>query len=398
MLAGCSNWHMLWPEQGFWNPCLALLPRELAEHDLVLSAWEGIDTARVWDSHAHLIGTGDSGSGISINPRMESLLSPGGYARRMFFLNAACAHDSPNDIDRAYVERMLKLIDGLRPGVKLLLFAFESAHSEDGKTDAENTNFYIPNAYTRDVARAHPRHFEWVASIHPYRPDCVQALELAKRDRVRAVKWIPAAMGIDPASPRCDRFYAALARLDIPLVTHSGLERAVISGYSQDLGNPLRLRRALAAGVRVVVAHCASMGTDRDLDRGADGPLVPSFDLFARLMEDARYDGRLYGDISAMPQVNRAGPALVQVIERADWHGRLLNGSDYPLPGVMPLFSVDYLVSLGLIEERAAAPLKAIRAHNPLLFDFVTKRHLRAGGKSLARSVFETRGFFERAV
>src|SRR4029079_2466094 len=100
----------------------------------------------------------------------------------------------------------------------------------------------------------------------------VEALERSQRGRVRAVKWIPAAMGIDPASPRCDRFYAALARLDVPLITHSGLERAGVSGYSQDLGNPLRLRRALAAGVRVVVAHCASMGTDRDLDRGPGGP------------------------------------------------------------------------------------------------------------------------------
>ncbi|HTN27906.1 MAG TPA: amidohydrolase family protein [Burkholderiales bacterium] len=397
-LGGCTTWPMLWPEQGFFNPCLALLPRELAEHELVQSAWDGIDTSRVWDAHAHLIGTGDSGSGITINPRMESLFNPGGYARRMFFLNAACAHESPDQIDRAYVERMLKLVDGLRPGVKLLLFAFESAHGEDGKLDAERTNFYIPDAYARDVARAHPRYFEWVASIHPYRADCVQALEQAKRDRVRAVKWIPAAMGIDPASPRCDRFYGALARLDLPLVTHSGLERAVISGYSQDLGNPLRLRRPLAAGVRVVVAHCASMGTDRDLDRGADGPLVPSFELFARLMEEARYEGRLYGDLSAMPQVNRAGPALARVIERSDWHARLLNGSDYPLPGVMPLFSVDYLVSLGLLAERAAPVLKAIRAHNPLLFDFVLKRTLRSGGKSLARGVFETRGFFERVV
>jgi len=389
---------MLWPEQGLWNPCLELLPRELAEHELVQAAWEGIDPVRVWDSHAHLIGTGDSGSGISINPRMESLLSPGAYARRMFFLNAACAHDSPNQVDRAYVERMLKLVDGLRPGVKLLLFAFESAHGEDGNTDAERTNFYVPNTYTRDVARANPRYFEWVASIHPYRADCVQALERAKRDRVRAVKWIPAAMGIDPASPRCDRCYGALARLDLPLITHSGLERAVISGYSQDLGNPLRLRRALAAGVRVVVAHCASMGTDRDLDRGPDGPQVPSFELFARLMEDARYDGRLYGDISAMPQVNRALPALARIVERTDWHPRLLNGSDYPLPGVMPLFSVDYLLSIGLLPERAVPTLKTIRAHNPLLFDFVLKRHLRSNGKSLARSVFETRGFFESAV
>ena len=389
---------MWWPEQGLWNPCLALLPRDLAEHELVQSAWDGIDPVRLWDSHAHLIGTGDSGSGISINPRMESLLSPGGYARRMFFLNAACAHDAPDNVDRAYVERMQKLVDGLRPGTKMVLFAFEAAHGEDGRTDAERTNFYIPNAYARDIARAHPRYFEWAASIHPYRADCVEALEQAKRDLARAVKWIPSAMGIDPASRRCDRFYAALARLDVPLITHSGLERAVISGYSQDLGNPLRLRRALASGVRVVVAHCASMGTDRDLDRGEDAPLVPSFDLFARLMEDARYEGRLFGDISAMPQVNRAAPALARVIERTEWHPRLLNGSDYPLPGVMPLFSVDYLVSLGLIAERAAPVLKAIRAHNPLLFDFALKRQLRAGGKSFARGVFETRSFFERAV
>jgi len=389
---------MWWPEQGLWNPCLALLPRELAEHDLVQAAWDGIDPVRMWDAHAHLIGTGDSGSGISINPRMESLLSPGGYARRMFFLNAACAHDAPDNVDRAYVERMQKLVDGLRPGTKMVLFAFEAAHGEDGRTDAEHTNFYIPNAYARDIARAHPRYFEWAASIHPYRADCVEALEQAKRDLARAVKWIPAAMGIDPASRRCDRFYAALARLDVPLITHSGLERAVISGYSQDLGNPLRLRRALASGVRVVVAHCASMGTDRDLDRGEDAPLAPSFDLFARLMEDARYEGRLFGDISAMPQVNRAAPALARVIERTEWHPRLLNGSDYPLPGVMPLFSVDYLVSLGLIAERAAPVLKAVRAHNPLLFDFALKRHLRSGGKAFASGVFETRSFFERAV
>ena len=50
-----------------------------------------------------------------------------------------------------------------------------------------------------------------------------------------------------------------------------------------------------------------------------------------------------------MTQVNRAGPALAEVIERTEWHARLLNGSDYPLPGVMPMFSVDYLVGLKLL-------------------------------------------------
>ena len=164
----------------------------------------------------------------------------------------------------------------------------------------------------------------------------------------------------------------------------------------QDYGNPLRLRRALDAGVRVVIAHCASMGQDRDLDKGENGPLIDSFLLFARLFDDKRYEKHLFGDISAMTQVNRAGPSLARVIEREDWHARLLNGSDYPLPGVMPIFSVDYLVSLGLLRESAASVLKEIRSHNPLLFDFVLKRHLRSGGKALSKSVFETRPFFMR--
>jgi uncharacterized protein len=62
----------------------------------------------------------------------------------------------------------------------------------------------------------------------------------------------------------------------------------------------------------------------------------------------------------------------------------------------MPIFSVDYLVSLKLLEPAAAPVLRDIRLHNPLLFDFVLKRSLRANGKALATRVFETREFFVR--
>jgi mannonate dehydratase len=381
-----------------WNPCRARLPRRLAEHELVRAAWDGIDVAQAWDAHAHLVGTGDAGSGAVVNPRMQSLLHPGEYARRLFFLNAGCAHDAPDSVDRAYVERMLNLMDGMRAGAKLLLFAFDRVHDERGAVQWERTGFYVPNAYARDTARAHPQVFEWAASIHPYRADCVEALERAKAAGARAVKWLPAAMGMDPASPLCDRFYAAAARLALPIISHAGLERAVMGTDAQDYGNPLKLRRALDAGARVVVAHCASLGQDRDLDRGTGGPLVDSFELFARLMEEPRYAGRVYGDISAMTQVNRAGGSLARVLEREEWHPRLLNGSDYPLPGLMPIFSVEYIVSLGLLEAAAAPVISEIRAHNPLLFDFVLKRSLRLNGRTFAARVFETRRFFEGAV
>ena len=356
-------------------------------------AWEGVEPNKVWDAHAHLIGTGDSGSGIYVNPQMDSLLNPAQYARRLFFLNAGCAHDAPGSVDLAYTERMLNLVEGMRPGSKLLLFAFERSYDEQGNPDLEHTPFHVPDAYARDTAKKHAAYFEWAASIHPYRKDALEALANAKRDGARAVKWLPSAMGIDPAAPRCDAFYEALSKHKLPLISHAGLERAVLGREAQDFGNPLRLRRALDAGVRVVVAHCASMGQDRDLDRG--GALVDSFSLFARLMEERKYEQHLFGDISAMTQVNRAGPALARVIERSDWHARLLNGSDYPLPGVMPIFSVDYLVSLKLVDEKAAPVLKEIRLHNPLLFDFVLKRHLRSKGNAFAARVFETRKFFE---
>jgi mannonate dehydratase len=381
-----------------WNPCLARLPRRLAEHELVRSAWQGLDPAQVWDTHAHLVGTGDSGSGVVVNPRMESLLNPAEYARRLLFLNAGCAHDAPGSVDRAYVERILNLMDGMRPGAKIVLFAFDRVHDERGAVQWDRTGFYVPNAYARDTARAHPQVFEWVASVHPYRADCVEALERAKAEGARAVKWLPAAMGMDPASPRCDRFYAAAARLALPVISHAGLERAVMGTDTQDYGNPLKLRRALDAGVRVVVAHCASLGQDRDLDQGPAGPHVDSFELFARLMQEPRYAGRVFGDISAMTQVNRAGGSLARVLEREEWQPRLLNGSDYPLPGLMPIFSVEYIVSLGLLDAAAAPVIAQIRAHNPLLFDFVLKRSLRANGRAFAASVFQTRRFFEGAV
>jgi len=286
----------------------------------------------------------------------------------------------------------------MRPGVKLLLLAFDAAVTEAGAVSWERTSFHVPNHYAAQMAQRHAQIFEWAASVHPYRRDCVERLEAAVAQGARALKWLPAAMGMDPASKLCDPFYAALARLDLPLITHAGLERAVHGTDAQDLGNPLRLRRALDHGVRVVVAHCASMGQDRDTDRGANGPVVDDFALFARLMDEPRYAGRLYGDISAMTQTARGGAPLSHVIQREDWHARLLNGSDYPLPGVFPLYSVDCMVELGYIEKSAAPLFKGLREHNALLFDFVLKRSLRAGGKRLAAGIFETRAFFDRVA
>jgi mannonate dehydratase len=54
------------------NPCRGALPERLARHELVRAAWDGLDPADVWDCHVHLAGTGDSGEGPWMSPRMSS--------------------------------------------------------------------------------------------------------------------------------------------------------------------------------------------------------------------------------------------------------------------------------------------------------------------------------------
>lgn len=203
---------------------------------------------------------------------------------------------------------------------------------------------------------------------------------------------------IDPSSPRCDPFYRRLATLNVPLVTHAGDERAV-RGHDETLGNPLKLRRALELGVRVIVAHCASLGVARDLDRGAKELSLPAFALFARLMDETAQTGRLFGDLSAVTLGNRTADVLATLLARADWHSRLLNGSDYPLPGVLPLVSLDTFAARGMLAAEAIPVLREIRDHNAILFDFVLKRALRgaSAGQRFSAAVFETRRHFVRA-
>jgi predicted TIM-barrel fold metal-dependent hydrolase len=381
-----------WPEQGFRNQCLGTLPDSITGHSLMQAIWQGIDPAHVWDCHTHLVGSGDSGSGAWYSPNMDSPRHPLLRVQKMFYMDAGCVDETTGKLDISYVERLLQLLDGMRPGSKAMLLAFDWRHETSGKPLREHSIFHIPNDYAAAVARRHPDRFEWVASIHPYRPDCVDALQQAVSEGARAIKWLPSAMGIDPTSPHCDKFYDAVAATGLPIISHAGRELAVQGGDQND-GNPLKLRRAMDHGVRVVIAHCASDGHDIDLDRGPDGPRVKSFDLFARMMDEPQYKTRLYGDISALTQFNRAW-ALKTVMQRSDWHNRLLNGSDYPLPGVMPLFSASDMADKGLLDETAVPWLKEVRTHNPLLFDFALKRLLRLDGRGFPASVFETASFF----
>jgi len=389
MAAGCD----FSLRDGVLNACRPELPADLRDHPIVAAAWRGLDAAKVWDTHCHAFGNGDSGSGLWFNPRLENIWQPLGYVQRAFYVNASCVDESPGKADRSFVERLLAQCRAMAPGFHVLLFGFDWARDDAGAPMQERSTFHVPDDYVAGLAASHPEHFEWAASIHPYDPRALDRLDAAAARGAKAIKWLPSAQNIDPADSRCDRFFAKLAALKMPLITHAGDERAV-HGFGEHLGNPLRLRHPLDAGVRVVVAHCASLGDGDDMDHKSAARL-PNFELFGRLMDEPQYRGKLVGDIAAITQGNRMS-VIPTLLERRDWHDRLLNGSDYPLPGVVPLIYLTALVDQKLLDPAALEPLKRLRDFNVLLFDFVLKRSLAVNGKGFAGSVFETAPFFKR--
>ena len=385
-----------WPDGEWLNPCLAGMPDALANHPLMQRAWDGINPQNVWDMHVHIAGTGDGGSGMVVNPAMDSVAHPILFAQKRTFMDAACA-SGRSSVDEAYLNRLLQLASAFPSGTKFMLYAMEKFHGDSAHADLAHTGIHVPNAYVRKLAKTYPQRFEWVASVHPARSDAVTILEQCIADGACAVKWLPSAMGIDPASSQCDAFYATLKQHNLPLIVHTGTELSVNGkGHSQDHNNPLRLRRPLAAGVRIVAAHCASLGKDFDWDRGGNPEKRNSFELFTRLMNEPN-GKNLYGDLSAIPQFHRYG-ILPGLLENQAWHSRLLNSSDYPLPGILPIYLLKELVREKLLNAEDAQVLHAIRRHNALLFDFALKRTLSWQGRKFPTVCFETRTFFNSQV
>jgi predicted TIM-barrel fold metal-dependent hydrolase len=356
--------------------------------DLIKRSFGDIDPARLVDHHTHVAGLGAGGTDAFVHPKMRSWMHPFHHLKFRVYLSAAGVEDV-DWADAELIQRLANLIKHIEHHGKHRLLAFDKNYRPDGSVNLDKTEFYVSNEYVFALAEQYPDLFVPNISVNPYRSDAVQELEKWAVRGARIVKWLPNAMGIDPSDPRCDVFYQKMKELDLILLSHGGEEKAVEAEEDQKLGNPLLLRRALDHGVKVIVAHCAGLGDNQDLDSPGQ-KRVANFDLFMRLMDEKRYEGLLFGEISAMTQFNRMGKPLTTILQREDLHERLLNGSDYPLPAINVLIRTRPLVKAGYITAAERESLNEIYDYNPLLFDFVLKRTIKLPGtdKRLPASVF----------
>lgn len=215
------------------------------------------------------------------------------------------------------------------------------------------------------------------ASVHPNRLDAIGRLEHARKElKAVLVKWVPSSQRIDPDCARYDGYYQTLARLGMPLLCHSGPESAIPDRASDErLNDPRRLRRALDAGVTVIVAHGAAHFMPNFLQ--GKGEADYSAVLKDMLLEADTRGWRLYTDISAALispyRAKRIGELLAAVPS-----GRFVYGSDFPI------FTHD--LSLGEIGRGIDSPLarQAFKTNNLLDKDVFSKRSV-----GIPEAVFE---------
>ena len=318
--------------------------------------------------------------------------------------------DDDERANEQYLKRILDLAVAADLGGTYYLYAFDyrfdppaGRPSPPGlQPSRDQSDLYVSNDYAITAAECLTQlakhladkrglrapSFTPVASVHPHRPHALTELQRLAKLGVRYLKWLPPAQHIDPADPRLDAFYRALAGHGIALLSHTGKEHTLrVADGDEDLGNPLRLRRALQAGVTVVMLHAGREG-EEESDTSSSGAPRSYFERFLEMMREPAYRGRLFGEISMLPYVGTQDE-MATIFADPDLRCRMLDGSDYPSPAlnIVRMLSRELFESRGPLRWSDAEQvstrrarrdaLDTIRRQNPLLYDFVLKRSLR---------------------
>ncbi|WP_438480325.1 amidohydrolase family protein [Oleiharenicola lentus] len=305
------------------------------------------------DMHCHTAGLGAGGSGCFVSEKLRNSFKLRFYLKSFGVTEEEILREG----DALVLRRLSAKLAESKHVSRAVVLALDGVVDEHGNLDRARTEFYVPNEFLA-AEIPHHKNLWWGASVNPLRPDALARLDWAKTHGAVLVKWLPSVQDIDPADERFIPYYKKLAALGLPLLTHTGNERAFTHAHDE-LCDPARLRLALECGVTVIAAHAATTGEFAN---------EPSLDHLAKLMTEFP---NLYADISSLTQINKR-THLAKVLSRPEFTSRLVYGTDYPLIAIRSLVSPWYFPrELGLKQTVAFSKIK-----NPWDRDIAMKQAL----------------------
>ncbi len=293
-----------------------------------LAANEDLEELNIVDWHVHVAGLGHGDSANFINDAMYN------NYRFKFFLKwmNVTEGDLEKYGDQIVVKRLNEKIEQSKYIDQAIILALDGViDNKTGQLDKQATQFYVDNEF---VARESAKYSNLLfgASINPSRPDSIQLLERVHAQGAVLIKWIPSIMHFDPADKKFAPFYRKMAELNIPLLTHTGMEKS-FPNSNDALADPRRLELALNSGVTVIAAHIATTGESEGQDN------------FERIMPMFAEFPNLYADISSLTQINKLG-YLAEALKQPGLTKRMIYGTDWPLqsfPLVSPWFHINHI-------------------------------------------------------
>jgi len=269
--------------------------------------------SRVIDIHCHTAGIGAGGSGCFVSPALRRSWRYRSYLKAFRVTEQELLREG----DGLILRRLSGQLGQSRRVAAAVILAMDGVVDDDGELNAAETEIYIPNRFVAGETQRHPN-LLFGASVNPYRRDAVRRLEQAAADGAVLLKWLPSIQRIDPSDEQLIPFYLRMKELGLPLLSHTGSEYSFTRARNE-LADPELLRLPLRLGVTVIAAHAASNGRSGGEWNHA---------RFIRLCGEY---ANLYADISALTQLNRLGH-LSRLLNHQELHGRLLYGTDMPLP------------------------------------------------------------------
>jgi hypothetical protein len=240
-------------------------------------------------------------------------------------------------LERWYVDQLCA--DG--PCERSVLLAFDRYHDDFGEAPPFpesrgefGSDMYASNSMVWVACRRHPQRWLFGASVHPYRPNALACVDEVFAGGACLLKWIPLHQNIDCRDPRTLGVLRRCAELGLPLLVHYGQEFTLATQHPEyqsiaPLLEVLADLRREGCMPPVIVAHVATPAV----------PLGPreSFNLLVEALLGEFADAPLYADISALTAWSKLG-WLRKVARMQELHGKLVFGSDFPVPiGLLPL-------------------------------------------------------------
>jgi len=281
----------------------------------------------VIDMHVHVAGLGYGDSGCFVNEKMRNNMRFPIYLWAMDITE----DELESQGDGILFKKISDKIANAKTVNKAVILAMDGYVDEDGSLNKEATQIFVPNDY---VAKESSRYENLLfgASINPNRKDALQRLIKVKEQGAVLIKWIPPIMNIDPANRELIPFYQLMAKLDIPLLSHTGMEKSFVNARDE-LADPVRLKLPLEHGVTVIAAHIATTGESEGQDN------------FNRILPMVKKYPNLYVDISSLTQVNKRN-YLDRALNETGIREKMIYGTDWPLqffPITSPWYHINHI-------------------------------------------------------